>query len=445
LVVEKWILYTSKWCHFEFCFVHLCPCGSDCHFFLLSIAIFRHIGWWHRKVLGQLVDLWHHGLSCLCMKWMTTISNLFLSGGNALVETPLHGNKCCISIQSGVFGINLQVYGTFAFSSTAHLAFEFESWDSDSIPVVVDNSANTHIWTRLDDFVPGTVVYFDDNADVGVLTIDDSTSRPVAQGLVIIQVTDNLSDVCELRLEKALYFPTSPVNILGVTQLAAQFNDPVGTWIQTRWKDSTLTWDHSQHTIDFDHPPGNLPVLHVNVGFKNHAAFCATFATDTIFHPSALRSSRTALSEDLHNSVLMVDDPARLDPAEKERFAEIMVDSDVFKVGDTVQLIGNGMHEKVEILSVDVATDTMVPYYKVSLPDGHSNLVTKDFLAPLDDQDLGVLPITTEQVKAQIRTLTPEEVDALLCPPSNVDGLDELFAWHYRLGHVSFMDMLKLS
>ena len=93
------------------------------------------------------------------------------------------------------------------------------------------------------------------------------------------------------------------------------------------------------------------------------------------------------------------------------------------------------MNEKLEILLVDVATDTMVPYYNVSLPDGHSNFVTKDFLAPLDDQDLGILPVMKEQVQSQIWTLSPKKVEALFCPLADVDGLDELFAWHYCLDH----------
>ena len=48
-----------------------------------------------------------------------------------------------------------------------------ESWDSDSIQVVLDNSATTHIWNELTHFDEGSIKYFDDNNDVGVLTIGE--------------------------------------------------------------------------------------------------------------------------------------------------------------------------------------------------------------------------------------------------------------------------------
>ena len=141
----------------------------------------------------------------------------------------------------------------------------------------------------------------------------------------------------------------------------------------------------------------------------------------------------------------MVDDPARLDPAEKDRFESAMLLKDPIKVGTSARLIGNGMNDKVEVLSVNVDKETMVPYYKVALPDGHSTEVTNDLLAPLDDEDIAAVPVTREQVQEHIRTLTPKEVEALLCPPASSDVIDEIYSWHYRLGHISFMDMLHLS
>ena len=355
-------------------------------------------------------------------------------------------SKDGIIVSSNRYGVYFKVFGTFPFSTATPNIFDMEQWDSDSVPAVLDNSANTHIWTRFEDFVPGSVSYFDDSANVGVLTIDQHASRPVAQGLVKIKLKDNLGQVCDISLEEALYFPKSSVNIISVTKLAAQFNDPEGTWIQTRWRTSTFSWNYEKHRIDFAHPPGNLPVLPVSGGFSQFQSFCNLFVDNVpVFTPVALRSARTALSEDNHDSLLMVDDPARLDPAEKDRFESAMLLKDPIKVGTSARLIGNGMNDKVEVLSVNVDKETMVPYYKVALPDGHSTEVTNDLLAPLDDEDIAAVPVTREQVQEHIRTLTPKEVEALLCPPASSDVIDEIYSWHYRLGHISFMDMLHLS
>ena len=62
------------------------------------------------------------------------------------------------------------------------------SWDSDSTTAVLDNSANTHIWNELSDFIEGTLRYFEDNEDVGVLTIDKSSVRPIGIGTVVVVI-----------------------------------------------------------------------------------------------------------------------------------------------------------------------------------------------------------------------------------------------------------------
>ena len=97
----------------------------------------------------------------------------------------------------------------------------------------------------MDDFVEGTLHYFDkdENKD-GVITIGDTTSQPVGVGTVKIQIRDNESNLVDVELERVLYFPHSPVNVISVTYLAHQFSDEDGTWIKTKMQTSTFTWDH---------------------------------------------------------------------------------------------------------------------------------------------------------------------------------------------------------
>lgn len=46
-------------------------------------------------------------------------------------------------------------------------------WDVDYFPVIIDNSANIHIWNTLADLIEGSVSYFNDEEAIGVLTINE--------------------------------------------------------------------------------------------------------------------------------------------------------------------------------------------------------------------------------------------------------------------------------
>ena len=138
--------------------------------------------------------------------------------------------------------ITYKVFSTiYAFSNDTVDALKSISWDSDSTSAVLDNSANIHIWSNLHDFVEGSLQYFDENSKIGVLTIGEDSSHPIATGTVIVGITDNSGSIIEVTLTKCLYFSTSPVNIISVTALTGQFNDENGTWIKTFWRRSKFS------------------------------------------------------------------------------------------------------------------------------------------------------------------------------------------------------------
>ena len=74
--------------------------------------------------------------------------------------------------------------------------------------------------------------YYDDKDNVsGVVTIGDESSTPVGIGTVRARIPDNSGDLITVDLEKALFFPHAPVNIMSITCLAHQCGDDEGTWI----------------------------------------------------------------------------------------------------------------------------------------------------------------------------------------------------------------------
>jgi hypothetical protein len=315
------------------------------------------------------------------------------------------------------------------------------SWDSESISTVVDNSANTHIWNELDDFVEGSLRYFNDDDDVGVLTIDEDSSRPLGVGRVIIQITDNDSQQVDVPLENCLYFPSSPVKIISVTSLAKQFDDPDETWIKTRWQRSTFSFDHGKHIVDFCHASSQLPVLQVNLGFSNLVSFCSMFDAihEPFVNPSELITCESRLPLDCETDICLVTDAP--EPTSAEVRDLLMAE---FPVGEKVRFIKNGINQIVDVVSVDYDDASMVPYFTVALRDGITHRVTKEFLSPITDDDIAIIPVTHAQVDAHIDRLDAETLEALLNPPQSTALLREFMAWHVRAGHIPFDRMFHL-
>ena len=332
-------------------------------------------------------------------------------------------------------------------SDDADIATSSITWDTDSVSVVVDNSANTHIWNDLDNFVAGSLRYYDDSDDVGVLTIGEDSSRPLGIGKVIISITDNLNQEVAMHLNNCLYFPASPVKIISVTSLAKQFNDFEETWIKTRLDRSTLSWDGGKHVIDFCHASSSLPVLQVNTGTSQLASFCSLFehnkaSAANFDEAAALTTSNSILPMDGYNDVCFAteDISSSLSPADTR---DILLSS-TFAVGDQVQYVTNGINEPVDIVKMDYEEEMKLLYFTIVLPDGVTHRVTKEFLRPLTDDDLAIIPITRNQVEKNMQLLTPDMLEALLNPQQSSPLLKEFMAWHVCSGHIPFTRMFQL-
>ena len=323
----------------------------------------------------------------------------------------------------------------------ADLHNQLFSWDESVIQVVIDNSANTHIWNRLDDFVSGTLHYFGDEDVEGVMTIGDDSSKPIGIGTVAIRIPDSVGNAVPVNLERVLYFPKSPVNVMSVTYLANQLSDDDGTWVQTKRGSSILTWNFGKHQIEFSHPSSKLPVLNVlpaDSSVDTDEYFTLFSQAGVTLDPTALTTCQTCLPCDSSTDIcLLTDMPQQVqsDPILKNTISPIC------KIGDQMRLTKNGINEKVEVSEIRLEGDLQTPHFKVSLPDGQELEVTEEFLFPLDEVDLVHVPITRQQIENQIENLTPESLEALLNPPEQTELLKEFMAWHVRLGHLSFPNM----
>ena len=400
------------------------------HIALLATASTRVFGIRSWRFLQKSFSAWQQIPS-----WLSFWSRLSLQS---------RGSRLLISSSS----LNIRFHAHTAYVCSAddnETPDEPVSWEDGTVTTVLDNSANTHVWNRLEDFVEGSLHYFDENEHVGVLTIGQESSRPLGVGLVRVEVLDSNGVSQSLELEEVLYFPASPVRIISVTRLASQFDDEDGTWIKTYWHRSVFTWDHDKFSLNFVHPPSCLPVIHVRASAPKFGTFCTLCEHAGVVPPvlSPMATCCTYLPTDRFEDVCLVTDEiasAQGDP--RYRFqVQSNLDSG-FKIGDQLRFTRDGNSQSVTVLSKRI--DDMVPYYTIGLNDGHSVEVTKDHLCPLTDDDVAIIPVTEEQVQAHVDRLDPSDVEALLNPGVLTDTEKEIHAWHHRLGHLPFDKMLRL-
>eukprot|EP00978_Attheya_sp_CCMP212_P007526 scaffold17426_cov58-Attheya_sp.AAC.6 len=136
-------------------------------------------------------------------------------------------------------------------------------FDTDGDMVICDNSANAHICNNKKMFVGESIPL----TNGGVATIGSEDVYPKGIGFVDWTWKDDAGQKHKTRLKGVLYFPDSPVNILSITALATQMDDPEGTYITTKRDYSVFHWGFNQYERRIEHDASKLPGLEVNKGF----------------------------------------------------------------------------------------------------------------------------------------------------------------------------------
>ena len=306
------------------------------------------------------------------------------------------------------------------------------AWDMDSVQVVLDNSATTHVWNTLEHFVPGSIHYYDEDDDIGVITVGEEESKPLGVGVVIFKLRDSLGIVRDVRLEGALYFLASSVNVCGVTKLAEQLDDYEGTWIQTKRTYSIFKWDHEQYELEFEHPYSNLPMVSVNVGnskFKAFTSFCSSMTRQGL--PSALTTCASSLPFDQSDDIHFLKDvaPTCL-PADVPSRRFCVRESVLFnyKVGDKLRYFHDDTFDLVDVLEVSPDPDTNIELYKILTSTGNELTVLQEVLAHPANDGVDVLPVTSDQVQNHLSKLSPEDLEALVHPVERDPLVSEFMA-----------------
>ena len=149
------------------------------------------------------------------------------------------------------------------------------SFDTDASNIICDNSANVHICNDKSMFV-GPIRPTDKHY---VATIGGTKNSATGMGTVCWRWKDDTGRQHTTNVNNVLLFPQSPVNILSITALAAQFNDDEGTGIDTKRSKSRFYWKQNQFQRTIHHPTSNLPELPINEGFSIASLFSKMVGT----------------------------------------------------------------------------------------------------------------------------------------------------------------------
>ena len=172
-------------------------------------------------------------------------------------------------------------------------------FDSDTSMVICDNSANTHICNDKRMFTD----YRDAVTTTHVATIGGRNSKPAGIGTVKWTWTDDAGNSHTHHLKDVLHFPTSPVNILSITELAKALNDDKRTGIDTKRMYSRFYWDSNKYQKTFKHSSSNLPEMAINEGISSFSWFTRACARKFNDHIGTACCCSTAHIEELAEKI----------------------------------------------------------------------------------------------------------------------------------------------
>ena len=313
-----------------------------------------------------------------------------------------------------VFNVDKRVPSTFLC--------DFE--DTSGPTVICDNSANIHICNDSNLFksmVPA-------DASKVVATIGGQCNFPKGIGTVTWTWTDNIGHEHTFDVEGVHYFPSSPVNILGVTAFATQLNDEEETGIDTKWKRSRFYWKGG-HSRTIYHPPNNLPELPLIYNATNNAFFsyierCESRNNDSVhFSHSACHS----VSDKCTHASPITD----------------VIESTPFEIGERLFYTNEGHTSSVVLRRIE--SKQGIKHFTVVLPSGDFITTTCEQLRSPDQPDIAHVPVTQEDFEQESKNLTKDQLEELTKPTSLSPEQQELMSYHLRFHHLPFFILHRMA
>ena len=302
-------------------------------------------------------------------------------------------------------------------------------FDTDANFVVCDNSANTHICKDREMFVT-----FKETTSGMVATIGGKLNQPSGIGTVEWTWKDDNGVSHTNRLEKVLYFPQSPINIMSVTEFARQLGDEEGTGIDTKMKYSRFYWNNNKHSRQIYHSASNLPELAINEGNTLFSMFTQMFSSkvDDSIDPTCCFTNQHL---DCHCTASIDKDEASQD--------SLFVESVIYP-GENLIYKNEGHNAIIKVISHRLNEDGML-VYKVEFPSGESKEVPREFLTRPENPDIASIPSKLPEIKEAVRQLSEKDLESIVKPKPLSPAEQEFLDLHHRLFHLPYSIMFRLA
>ena len=367
----------------------------------------------------------------------------------------------------------------------------YESFDTDSMTMVMDNSATGFIFNdkRL---IKGELRPVESGD--AVATIGGVDNRPEGQADLELRWADDSGKVHTYLIENAFYFPQSPVNVFSVTKFAEMLGDDDDTFISTRNKYSVFQWDFGKYSRRFNHSARGLPELPINEGFGYFDSFCLILGNFYGCLPCSMASIQSTAPTGPDLAIVTDDEGADADDEsesesesdldfssgpgteetrEPQRSAPAPPDQDTSEpdasareapcgapackggspginvwgnltLGQTLIDVSDGKSRFCKLIDVDLDSEFNQEYF-VEYKDGSQARVQRDLLKTREELDIASIPVSAEDYEQESAQLSPEKL-AEIATPQQLDADQQLLlSWHYRLGHLGFSNLLKLA
>ena len=203
----------------------------------------------------------------------------------------------------------------------------------------------------------------------------------------------------DIVIKDALYFPSSPVNVVSVAKLSLQYGDGVsigdqGTWIKTTHGTSWFSWDAEMFHKTILHPISNLPEIVVNErALESHqmSFFTKTLDTVTSYWKSKSEGASHVLLVDA-NKCAKPSDLVDKEVATESKWQDeddylhgfTVDDIPRFKCGDKLLYIRDGDVRDAFLKSITTDPSRLQLLYNIEFNDKSTLSVTKEFLLPSD-------------------------------------------------------------
>lgn len=153
-----------------------------------------------------------------------------------------------------------------------------EPFDTDSVPIQIDNGATRTMSFARSDFISGTLK--PTKASRSVLGYGGTRSPITHEGTVRWRVLDDTGHEQTIEIPNSLYVPTSSTRLLSPQHMAQEARDhhPVrnGTWCATYDTEVVLHWNQQKHKLSapLDSKGTNVGTAWTAPGYQKHEKYC---------------------------------------------------------------------------------------------------------------------------------------------------------------------------